>query len=53
VLANSSFRTFEFESALSEIAGDVSGVWGEEDEDELRDLEDYFPFQDVLESGEK
>jgi hypothetical protein len=45
VLANSSFRTYEFESALSDIAGDVSGVWDQDNSDEL---DDYFPYSDVI-----
>jgi hypothetical protein len=45
LLANSSFKTFEFEAALTDIAGDVSGAWRN---DEESDLEDYFPYSDLL-----
>jgi hypothetical protein len=45
LLANASFRTYEFETALDDIAGDVSGAWNDEDDN---DLEDYFPYGDML-----
>lgn len=50
VLANSRFRTFEFEAALADIANDVSEVWTKNEEDEVEDLEDYFPFDDILDA---
>lgn len=49
VLANSRFRTYEFESALADIAGDISDVWSKESED-ADDLEDYFPFGDLADA---
>jgi hypothetical protein len=50
MLANSNFRTYEFEAALSEIAGDVSDVWNDEDQP---DLEDYFPYGDLFQAERK
>jgi hypothetical protein len=47
LLANANFRTYEFETALDDIAGDVSGAWSDEDDN---DLEDYFPYSDVIEA---
>jgi hypothetical protein len=47
LLANSNFRTYEFESALADIAGDVSGAWSDEDDN---DLEDYFPYSDLFQA---
>jgi hypothetical protein len=32
---------------LDDIAGDVSGAWSDEDDN---DLEDYFPYSDVIEA---
>jgi hypothetical protein len=46
LLANSNFRTFEFEAALADIAGDVSGAWS--DDEDQNELEDYFPYSDLI-----
>jgi hypothetical protein len=50
ILANSSFRTYEFESALADIAGDISDVWSQDDSN-AGDLEDFFPFDDIARTG--
>jgi hypothetical protein len=47
LLANSSFKTYEFEAALADIASDVSGVWSEDDESEL---EDDFPYRELFQA---
>ncbi len=52
ILANSSFRTFDFESALSDIADDIADAWSDEGA-ELGDLEDYFPYTDVLNRSQR